>query len=362
MWNSCQPIEGRRPDRFRPPHCPRPECAAHLYQPRGYRPTRCGSYRRACDPQQRIPRFRCPTCRCTFSRQSFATSYYLKRPELLHPIAGLLVAGSAHRQIARYLGCAPATVTRLSVRLGRHAGLLQEHAMAQLKQIEEPVVSDQFVTFVRSQVERLGIETAVGQRSWFVYALDGARYLGTTRRSRRKRLLKQAPKKATAGAVAASSRRVLESLLRKAPQGLDLISDDNPTYTAIVRRLNRKQGNARSIRHRRYANPDRGVGSDQTRARERDRAMFAVDLLHKLLRHCQAHHRRETIAFGRKTANVIGRAALFAVWRNFIKHVTERRPCRTTPAMRIGLAARPWTWRDVLAERLFEGRIGLVAT
>ena len=87
--------------------------------------------------------------------------------------------------------------------------------------------------------------------------------------------------------------------------------------------------------------------------------MFAVDLLHKLLRHCQAHHRRETIAFGRRTDHVVGRAALLAVWRNFIKLLTERRPSTETPAMRIGLTERRWSWTDVLAERLFERRVAV---
>ena len=85
--------------------------------------------------------------------------------------------------------------------------------------------------------------------------------------------------------------------------------------------------------------------------------MFPVDLLHKLLRHSQSHHRRETIAFGRKTANVMGRTALFAIWRNFIKRVSERRPAPITPAMRVGLTSKPWTWRDVMAERVFRGQV-----
>ena len=87
--------------------------------------------------------------------------------------------------------------------------------------------------------------------------------------------------------------------------------------------------------------------------------MFAVDLLHKLLRHSQAHHRRETIAFGRRTNALIERAALMAVWRNFIKGVSERRNDRTTPAMRLGLTARAWSWRDVVSERRFPGRISM---
>lgn len=357
MWEPGQPIEGRRPDRFRPPHCPRPDCPAHRHKGPGYRAAREGSYRRACDPLRRIPRFRCPTCQRGFSRQSFATSYYLKRPELLHPVAGLLIAGSAHRQIARHLGCAPSTVTRLSVRLGRHAGLLHASALAQLERIDEPVVLDHFETFVRSQQQRLGIGTAVGQRTWFVYAARGARYRGTSRRSRRKRRLKHPPRPIIPGAVAAATRKTLEFLLRKSPEGLDLVSDENPVYRAAVHRINRRLCAARSIRHTTHANPDRSPGHDRSRARVRDQALFAVDLLHKLLRHSQAHHRRETIAFGRKSSNVNGRVMLFAIWRNFIKRVSERRPDRITPAMRVGLTSRLWTWCDVLAERIFAARI-----
>ena len=45
-----------------------------------------------------------------------------------------------------------------------------------------------------------------------------------------------------------------------------------------------------------------------------------------------------------------------AVWRNFVKGRSERKPDRTTPAMRLGLAEQPWSWRRVLARRLFPTR------
>ena len=356
MWEPRQPIQGRRPDRFRPPHCPWKECVDHIAGGR-YRAVSKGSYRRARDPQRAIPRFKCPTCRRTFSREAFATSYYLKRPELLLPVANLLISGCAHRQIARHLGCAPSTVTRLSVRLGEHAHLFHE-VSAGVTEIEEPVVLDHFETFVRSQQERLGIATAVGQDSWFVYALRGASYLRLKGRSRRKRALKREPMPPLPGAVLDSTLKTLKNLLQRAPAGLDLVSDDHPAYRAAVRRLTGQQ----PIRHVIHANPDRSPGHDATRARARDRALFAVDLLHKLLRHSQAHHRRETIAFGRKRASVMGRAALFAVWRNMIKLVSERRPTRLTPAMRLGLTSRPWTWAEVFAERLFVRRVARMTT
>jgi len=218
-------------------------------------------------------------------------------------------------------------------------------------------VFDHFETFVRSQQERLGIATAVGQRSWFVHALHGAGYLRLGRRSHRKRALKSSPVAPPPGQVVGSTLKTLENLLRRTPGGLDLVSDDHPAYRAAVRRLNLRATASLPIRHVIHANPDRSPGHDRDRARQRDRALFGVDLLHKLLRHSQAHHKRETIAFGRKRQSVVGRAALFAVWRNMIKKITERRPTRLTPAMLVGLTSRSWTWAEVCAERLFERRI-----
>jgi len=84
--------------------------------------------------------------------------------------------------------------------------------------------------------------------------------------------------------------------------------------------------------------------------------MFPVDLLHALLRHSLAHHRRETIAFGRRLNALLERLFLAAVWRNFVKKRSERRPVPVSPAMQVGLARELWTWRRVFSRRLFPGR------
>ena len=359
MLRPCPPIDGRRSDRFRPPFCPHEGCPAHTDSGGPYVAKRDGSYRRQCDPLRRVQRFRCGTCGRGFSQRSFATTYRLKRPELLAPVAALLVAGSANRQIARSLGCSHSTVTRMSVRLGRHATLFQRWTLAQVDEIREPIVFDHFETFVRSQVERLGVGTAVGDRSWFVYGLDGARYLRVGGRSTRKRALKRSPIPVRKGVITDSTARLLQMLLAKSPGGLDLVSDDHPSYTSVVRKLQR---GAVPIRHSIFANPDRSPKRDRARARRRDRGMFAVDLVHKLIRHSQAHHRRETIAFGRRVDYTVGRLALFAVWRNFVKRRSERRVSRSSPAMDLGLTDRLWSWVDVLAVRLFEQRAELPTT
>jgi hypothetical protein len=87
--------------------------------------------------------------------------------------------------------------------------------------------------------------------------------------------------------------------------------------------------------------------------------MFPVDLLHKILRHSLAHHRRETIAFGRRLNALLERLFLAAVWRNFIKRRSERRPEARTPAMMVGLTDGPWDWKKLLSRRLFFHRMPL---
>ena len=286
-------------------------------------------------------------------------SFYLKRPELLAPIAALLQAGSAHRQIARSLGCAPSTVTRLSARLGRHALLLMARSLGQLRgRLQEPVVLDHFETFEWAQEFPFGVATPVGRDSWFVYGLDPAPHPRAGRRSQAQ-LARRAtlPRRPLRGGHDASSARVVALLLTLKPPGrpLEIIGDGHPAYDRAVRRCRS------AVRLARFPNPPRGPkGSPRSRAAlQRDRALFPVDSLHALLRHSLAHHRRETIAFGRRLNALMERLFLAAVWRNFVKRRSERRPDPSTPAMRLGLTDERWSWRRVLARRLFPHRHSL---
>jgi hypothetical protein len=110
-----------------------------------------------------------------------------------------------------------------------------------------------------------------------------------------------------------------------------------------------------------HPNPPRGPkGSPRSpEARRRDAAMFPSDLLHLVLRHSLAHHRRETIAFGRRLNAVMERMFLAQAWRNFVKRVSERTSWAPTPAMVLGLAREPWPWSRVFARRLFPGRLSV---
>jgi transposase-like protein len=335
---------------FRPPFCPWSACPEHRRTRRGYRFRHHGVYTTR---RRTVPRFLCLTCRRTFSRQTFSTSYYLKRPELLLPLAAALQAGAALRQAARSLACAHSTTARLAARLGRHALLLHARAMRCLRgRLAESVVLDHFETFEYSQDLPFGVATPVGSMSWFIYGLDPAPHGRTGRRSPAQRR-RRVPPRDSHGGYRGSTRRVLATLAPLVPAGhrLDLVGDGHPAYDAVA-------GHRARVRLHRFPNPPRGPrGSPRSApARERDRALFPSDVLHALLRHTLAHHRRETIAFGRRLNALMERLFLTAVWRNLVKGRSERRRVKTTPAMLLGLASEPWDWRRVLSRRLFPTR------
>ena len=344
---------------FQPRFCPWPECREHRRTTRGYRFQRQGIY--STNRRPKIPRFRCGACRRSFSRQTFSTSYYLKRPELLVPVAAGLVAGSAHRQIARSLFCSGSTVTRLSARLGRHALLLQSLALEHLVgSVTEPLAADHFETFEFTQDLPFGVLTLVGRDSWFVYGIDPAPHARTGKRSPEQEARRLArPLRRSRGGYRGSFGRGLDLVEPLIPEGksLRLACDGKAQYVEAHGRHAART----PIRLEVYPNPKRGPkGSPRSpEAVERDWAMFPVDQLHALLRHSRADHKRETIAFGRRLNAVMERLFVATVWKNFIKGRSERRPDPTTPAMRLRLTAAPWTWRKTVSRRLFRGRLRL---
>jgi len=344
------PTEAVRASRFRPPWCPWPECRAHAGRSAGFQ--RFGSYRKPSDPA-RIPRFRCRACGRTCSQQTFSNSYYLKRCDLPAQIAAQLVGCAGHRQIGRNVGCSKTTVTRAAERLGRHAILFHARCLQHVGELRESIVHDHFETFIGRQDHALGIGTAVGSRSWFVYGVDPAPHRGSGRRPDRQTAEPLKPNRSYVQSI----RRTIQALVPKvsAPERLVLMVDGRIDYRAAVATSEGR----RRVRLEVFPNPKRGPkGAPRSpEAIARDWAMFPADQLHQLVRHSCADHKRETIAFGRRLESILGRAHLVAVWKNFIKGRSERKPDHSTPAMHVGLAVEAWEWKRILTRRLFPGRV-----
>ena len=340
-----------RPSRFLPPFCPWPECTAHRSRGNGFH--RNGSYRTLRSPA-RIPRFVCLDCKRGCSRQTFSTTYYLKRPELLVAIASGLAACSGHRQLARSSHCAKTTVTRQADRLGRHAILFHSRCNRWIPTLAEAVVHDHLEVFVRRQDHALGIGTAVGATSRYVYDIDPAPHKGSGRRPDRQQ--EEDTRGRGTRSYVRSIRRSISALIPHLSHGEKLVLrvDGRLDYRVALR--DPALGSRVDLRV--FANPARGPkGTPRSpEAVRRDLAMFPVDQLHQLLRHSCSDHKRETIAFGRRLESIVGRAHLMAVWKNFVKARSERAPDRTTPAMRLGLTDERWRFERLLARRLFPTR------
>ena len=330
--------------RFVPPFCPLPDCRFHR-DPSGFRFQSHGTYRRKAAPHV-IRRFRCLGCLRSFSTQTFDTTYYLKRPDIQPRIFDALLSCVAHRQAARALGVTHGTVQRQASRLGRHC-LLFERERGPKQPPAEPLALDGFVTFELSQYWPFEINTLVGTQSLYWYAFTDSEL----RRSGRMKTSQKARRAELEGRhgrpAPQATRDAVEALIRLVAPGsaqLEVVTDEHLAYPRAFRRL------PHLIRHQTCSS---------RRCRTARNPLHAVDLLDLLLRHGGANHERETIAFSKRRQGALERAAVTQVWRNHVKRVRENERLSPTPAMQLGLAARPLTPGDVLLRRLFITRTDL---
>ena len=327
----------RRPRR--PPFCPRPDCVSHVesgtwhYKKKGF-------YTRKAAPR-RIQRYVCLHCGRNFSSQTFSPTYWLRYPKLLRPVFSRVLACSGFRQVAHEFGVSHTTILGLVGRLGRHCLLLHEQLRPRVP--KETLILDGFRTFEFGQYWPFDLHLLVGA-SHYIYGFQEAelRRSGTMRPSQRKKRL--ALERAHGRPDPQSTQRSVAELLgRLIPPGVavSLHSDEHSAYPRALQSL-----------------PDRCFEHQTTSsksARVPQNPLFPVNLADLLLRHTGANHKRETIAFSKRRQGALYRAAIFVVWRNYVKSVSERR--RDSPAgVAVGATQRAMTVAQVLGARLFPWR------
>ena len=92
--------------------------------------------------------------------------------------------------------------------------------------------------------------------------------------------------------------------------------------------------------------------------RDRWNRLFEINLLDLLIRHAEAEHKRETIAYSKRRNAGVWRLMIFLVWKNYLRPKRVRR-CQETPAMLMGLCGRRLTVSEILGRRLFWAKVGL---
>jgi hypothetical protein len=213
--------------------------------------------------------------------------------------------------------------------------------------IGEPLALDSFESFEWSQFYPTSYHVAVGQRTHFIYGWTESecrrRGSMTERQKRRRAELESTLGRPDPKSVELDVAALL-SIVTARSERIELHTDELAAYARALRRVPSVRFEHRTISSR--------------AARTAQNPLFAVNLLDLLLRHSGANHKRETIAFSKRRASAIERIAIFVVWRNWVKSFSERRR-GITPGMRLGLAERPLTAREVLTRRLLPSRIAL---
>jgi hypothetical protein len=260
-------------------------------------------------------------------------------------ILSMVVGCMANRQMARALGCSPATVAHHIARLGRHCLLFQARDLDRLAPGGD-VVIDGFESFEWSQYFPFHHNVAVAvDTGYMLYHTDSAlRRKGrmTAEQKRRRAELEACYSRPDPKAVATGVRELLETI-SKERTSMTIRSDDHRAYPRAMRGLNCR------FTHR--------VTSSKLRRDPRN-PLWEVNLLDLMIRHCTAAHKRETIAWAKRRQASAEKLTIFQVWRNYVKRRWENGP-DVSSAMLEGLARRRLKIGDLLRRRLFPGRIGL---
>ncbi len=259
-----------------------------------------------------------------------------------------LLSCSAYRQIARDVDASPTTIMRQCDRLGRHCLLFHEQ-MRPKQGPGESLAIDGFESFEFSQYTPVHFHAVIGGRSHFIYGLTDSelRRKGrmTEPQRRRRALLEATLGRPDPRSIEREMGALLEIVL---PEGAraTIHSDEHRSYPRAISRLRRI---GRTIRH---------VTTSSRISRTPDNPLFPVNLADLLIRHSQANHKRETIAFSKRRACAAYRMFVFLVWRNTMKSFSERKRDES-PAQKLGLLPRRLRVDDVLRARLFLGCVGL---
>ena len=328
-----------------PPFCPNPLCASHQGATASWRWKRDGFHVRG-SGGQRVQRYRCGDCKRSFSDQTFACTYWLKRPGLLIETFEALVHGTGFRQLARKHRCSPQTIQLHAARVGRHCVLFHEVHRPKGPPAE-PLCIDGLRNFEYSQYHPSEVLLAIGANSHYTYGFEHAelRRMGTmtgTQKKKRARLEREYGRPSPR-AIRDGFTRLLQVVAGPAEE-IVVYSDEHPEYPRALAGLRDVRITHRTISSR--------------AARTSHNLIFAVNLYDSLARHCMACMRRETIAFSKTISSAVLRMWAMVVWRNHCKWFSERRR-GGTPAMRVGIADRKWRTSEVLSKRLFPWRVEL---
>lgn len=324
--------------RFQPPRCPYPICPRHLAPGSGFY-VRRGSYRVRCRVE-RVPRFRCKTCRRTFSRQTFRHDYRDKRPQTNAPLFCLLTSSVSLRQAARIVGLdIRSVVQKLAKAGGTCRGLLDN--LGQRLPPGRTLILDEEESYEGSCIRTLTVPILIDRESTFVLAYDAAptRRLAKAGSQRRARQDHEERNGRRADRSRACVDDVVARVARKLPQGAPVLvhTDEKPSYGPTLRR----HFGSRLVH----------VRTSSKVARDGANPLAPINRTIAMGRDNCARLRRDTWAGTKKRDFLVSQLHLFAAYVNLQRRRFNRDPEHRTPACILGMLPRSLTAEEILGWR-----------
>jgi len=329
---------------FSPPRCPYLDCPQHFAPaPRFCR--RHGTYLPKCRSQP-VPRFRCCSCRRSFSRQTFRMDYRDHRPDLNAELFRSIASGVGLRQTARNLRMSLRCTELKFRKIARHLRRLNLNLRGTLD-TGAVLQFDEFETFEGCRNTRpLSVPMLIEKRTRFVIWAESAtiRPRGRMTPARRRRIADQ--ERRSGARKDRSQRAIRRTLARGAAlveghRTVSLQTDLKPSYARIAREV---YGAGRVIHGR----------TSSRRARTRGNPLFAINHTEAMARDLTGRLRRRSWLASKKGRYLDLGLQLWAAWRNYVRRRFNLD--RAAPAQMLGFTSKRMSEGELLTWRQDWGR------
>lgn len=330
---------------FHPWRCPYPRCR-QFADPEPDFCTRHGSYKPRCRSHP-VPRFRCKTCRRTFSRQTFRMDYRDHRPHLNGRLYELLVSGVGLRQSSRILRLSPRCLQLKARKIGRHLRRLNRNVLRRLTE-DANLQMDELETYEgRRNTRPLSVPVLIEAKSRFIIWAESAtiRPRGTMTKQRLKAIAED--ERRFGRRVDRSQRSVRRTLQRAVPlvehlRQVVVSSDEKTSYVELIKQA---FGGKRIVHQRTNSKFARGTWNP----------LFPINHTEAMTRDQMGRLRRESWLVSKRRRYLDIALHVFIAYRNLVRPRFNHD--KASPAELLGFLPRRLTVGELLSWRQDAGAL-----
>jgi len=302
---------------------------------------RCGTFKPKCRPNV-FQRYRCRTCRRTFSLRTFKSDYRDHKPHLNHEVFSRLCSGTGYRQTARELGMSLSGLYHKARKICRHLHDLHHNLMGEFS-VGSKFTLDELETFEGCRsTSPLTVPIVIERGSMFVVEARSGQIPPSGRMTDKRRAKIAAWESVHGKRPNASSKCVGEVLatLGSRTQGLtrlDVVTDEKRTYPKLLR----AEFGAERVSQLRISSK---------RVRDHRNPLFWINLTNAIVRDRLARLHRRSWCVTKQGKYLDGHLSMWIAYRNYHRNRFNRDK-GLTPAMVCGFVPRPLTKGEMLSWR-----------